>query len=285
LSDYLNEHLLRVPRSRVLGAAMAYFGESQSVEAMDDRLAVREQAQKRNLLADLASHSDGPSSYAGGAEIVLYPYGAPVASQPVGGALKRAFDLVFVLLIVVLASPLLIAIALATKAFSDGPVLFGHKRVGFRGQEFTCLKFRTMVSDGEKRLAEHLAANPEAADEWAETQKLRNDPRITSIGRFLRKTSLDELPQLLNIIRGDMSLVGPRPVVADELERYGARRSAYLSARPGMSGLWQVSGRNSTTYQRRTELDEIYVKNWTMKRDVEIIMRTIPEMLPSSRAY
>jgi exopolysaccharide production protein ExoY len=268
-----------------MGAAMAYTGERQSLEPKDDRHPVSEKQQKRNLLAELVSDGARPSGDASSAEIVVYPYGAPVSRQPVGGGAKRAFDLIFVVLISLLAAPLLILLALATKMLSDGPVLFGHKRIGFQGREFICLKFRTMVVDGDKKLAEYLAANHEAAKEWAESQKLRNDPRITTIGRFLRKTSLDELPQLLNILRGDMSLVGPRPVVAEELERYGPRRPAYLSARPGMSGLWQVSGRNATSYERRTELDEIYVQHWSMMRDVEIILRTIPEMLPSSRAY
>jgi exopolysaccharide production protein ExoY len=204
--------------------------------------------------------------------------------HPVGGLTKRVFDVTAASLIVVLASPLLLTVALLSKILSPGPLFFAHPRVGYGGKEFRCLKFRTMVVDSERKLAEHLAANPDAAAEWARDQKLRNDPRVTWVGKFLRKTSLDELPQLLNVIRGDMSLVGPRPVVAAELARYGARRAAYQAARPGMSGLWQVSGRNSTTYDRRTELDELYVQTWTFSLDVGIILRTVPEMLVSSHA-
>lgn len=239
----------------------------------------------RDLLADLHLASAAAESAAlESAEIIYHP-NAAARTNPVGGVVKRAIDVAAVCGIALLASPLILAVAACAKLTSKGPLLFGHRRVGFRGREFTCWKFRTMVVDAEDRLAEHLATNEAAAQEWAETQKLRNDPRITSVGGILRKTSLDELPQLLNVLRGDMSLVGPRPVTAEELARYGSRRPAYLSARPGITGLWQVSGRNSTTYERRTALDEEYVRHWSLFGDLKIVLRTIPELLPSSRAY
>lgn len=262
---------------------MAYESESQTYGAQEARTALRDRP-SRDRLTDLVTPAAAGAAI-GGAEIVAYPSGIALTRRPVGGALKRLFDVSCTLAIIVLASPLLLVLTFAALISSKGPILYGHQRVGFRGQEFMCLKFRTMVVDGDKVLADHLAADPAAAAEWDQNQKLRNDPRITPLGQFLRKTSLDELPQLINILRGEMSLIGPRPVVHEELVRYGTRRAAYLSARPGLSGLWQVSGRSATTYERRTELDEIYVNSWSLWGDVKIMLRTLPEMLPSSRAY
>ena len=262
---------------------MAYESESQAYGAQDARLAVRDWP-SRDRLADLVAPVSSGAS-AGGAEVVAYPSGVALSRRPVGGALKRVFDVSCTIAIIVLAAPLLLILTLAALISSKGPILYGHRRVGFRGQEFMCFKFRTMVVDSDKVLADHLASNPAAAEEWEQNRKLRNDPRITPLGNFLRKTSLDELPQLINILCGEMSLIGPRPVVSEELVRYGARRGAYLSARPGLSGLWQVSGRSATTYERRTELDEIYVNSWSLWGDVKIMLRTLPEMLPSSRAF
>ncbi len=263
---------------------MAYQTEGKSIDPVDDVFAnVGQKSQRDLLVATIASENLFESPRSGGAEVIPYPNGGGLSAQPVGGVEKRAFDIVGGLVIVALVAPLLVFVAFAIKALCRGPIVFAHKRIGFRGKEFHCFKFRTMVVDADQRLAAHLDSNPDAAAEWARDRKLRNDPRVTWIGNILRKTSLDELPQLVNVVRGDMSLVGPRPVVAEELSRYGARRLAYLSSRPGMTGLWQVSGRNSTTYERRTELDEDYVKTWSLKRDLGIILRTIPEMLPSSR--
>ena len=210
---------------------------------------------------------------------------APPVTAPVGGARKRVFDVICASAILIGVTPLFLMLTIIIKLRGDGPVVFRHTRIGFDGRRFDCIKFRTMVVDAEQKLADHLAADPDAAEEWGRDQKLRSDPRVTRIGAVLRKTSLDELPQLFNVLRGDMSLVGPRPVIEDELARYGAFRSAYLSARPGMTGLWQVSGRNSTTYERRTELDATYVRDWRLRNDIAIIMKTVPEVLMSSRAY
>ncbi|MFA7637825.1 MAG: sugar transferase, partial [Parvibaculum sp.] len=153
------------------------------------------------------------------------------------------------------------------------------RRVGEKGREFMCRKFRTMHVDSDAILKSLLENNPQVAAEWARDQKLRNDPRVTAIGAFLRKTSLDELPQLINVIRGEMSLVGPRPVTYSEVLRYGEDAEYYLSAKPGITGLWQVSGRNETTYMRRVQLDAWYVKNWSLWQDIAILFKTVPAVL------
>lgn len=160
-----------------------------------------------------------------------------------------------------------------------GPAFFRQERIGINGRRFRCLKFRTMVVDAQERLAEHLANDEEAAREWRETHKLRSDPRVTRIGRFLRKSSIDELPQLFNVLRGEMSIVGPRPIVQAEVEKYGEHFAAYASVPPGITGLWQICGRSDTAYAERVRLDVIYVENWSLLGDVMIIFRTIPAVL------
>ena len=191
---------------------------------------------------------------------------------------KRTLDLAIAALVLAGLSPLLLAIAMLVRS-DGGPVLFGHNRLGQGGRRFRCLKFRTMVSDAEFRLQALLAADPAAAAEWAATQKLSHDPRVTGIGAVLRKTSLDELPQLLNVLRGEMSLVGPRPIVAAEVPRYGDDIACYFAVPPGVTGLWQVSGRSDTTYARRVQLDVAYVRHWSFWRDVAILLKTIPAVL------
>jgi exopolysaccharide production protein ExoY len=164
-------------------------------------------------------------------------------------------------------------------------ILFRHRRVGFRGDSFHCLKFRTMASGGENALRAHFDKHPEARAEWEATRKLRADPRVTAFGRVLRKTSVDELPQLINVLRGEMSIVGPRPVVEQELARYGVRKDAYLICRPGVTGLWQTRGRSNTTYSMRVACDSYYAKNWSFSLDARIIARTLPVLLGSDGAY
>ena len=156
----------------------------------------------------------------------------------------------------------------------SGPPIYSHRRVGFRGREFKCYKFRTMVPDSDAVLDKLLEANEELARIWATHRKLPNDPRVTPIGRFLRKSSLDELPQLFNILKGEMSLVGPRPVTAEEVSHYRASADKYLAVRPGLTGLWQVSGRNLMTFAERVRLDANYVDQWSLWSDVGIIART-----------
>jgi exopolysaccharide production protein ExoY len=202
----------------------------------------------------------------------------------VGGRAKRAFDIVGSVLAIIALSPILALLALLIRAHDKGPAVYRQERIGLGGRTFRCLKFRSMVVNGDAILATHLAAHPAAAREWALNQKLRDDPRITPIGRFLRKTSLDELPQLFNILRGDMSLVGPRPVVQDELEKYGLAKVHYLRARPGLTGLWQVSGRSHTSYRHRVEFDRTYVNRWSFLRDISILLKTLPSLLFRSGA-
>ena len=179
------------------------------------------------------------------------------------------------LLILVMLSPLLASIAAAIWLTDGAPVFFGHFRVGRDGALFRCLKFRTMRRDAEQRLAQLLAENAAARAEWQRDQKLSNDPRITPIGRFLRRSSLDELPQLINVIAGEMRLVGPRPVTPAELRRYDAVLWHYVSVHPGMTGLWQVSGRNQTTYVERVALDRYYIENASLVLDLKILARTV----------
>jgi len=167
---------------------------------------------------------------------------------------------------------------------SKGPALYRQERIGINGRPFRCLKFRTMVVDSQERLAAFLVGNEEAAREWRETHKLRDDPRVTRIGRFLRKSSIDELPQLINVLRGEMSIVGPRPIVQAEVEKYGEHFAAYASVPPGITGLWQICGRSDIAYAERVRLDVMYVENWTLFGDLMIIFRTIPAVLQARGA-
>jgi exopolysaccharide production protein ExoY len=193
-------------------------------------------------------------------------------------------DIVLAIGGIVLLAPLFLMCVLLTCAGSGGPVVFRHKRVGFGGKQFDCLKFRTMVSDAPERLREHLASDPAAAAEWAATQKLRNDPRVTFVGALLRKSSLDELPQLFNVLKGEMSIVGPRPVTEEELTKYGTFVGAYVACRPGITGLWQVSGRSGTSYEQRVECDTFYARQWSLYLDAKILIVTIPSVLFSEGA-
>lgn len=179
------------------------------------------------------------------------------------------------LMLCCLLSPMLLIIVFLIWKIDGAPVLFAHYRVGKGGKLFRCWKFRSMRRDSEEVLAELLKTDEAARTEWARDQKLTNDPRITPIGHFLRKSSLDELPQLLNVIKGEMSLVGPRPVTVSELTRYGSVRWHYVSVAPGMTGLWQVSGRNNTTYAERVDLDRRYVESRSMAGDISILIKTV----------
>ena len=212
------------------------------------------------------------------------PVVAPRDNRPIGGVVKRAFDVIAALVCIVGMTPLTIGCCLLVLA-SGRPVLFRHRRIGFGGQEFTCLKFRTMAIDAEHRLEEYLAKDCDARQEWQKYRKLRKDPRVTGIGRLMRRTSLDELPQLLNVLKGDMSLVGPRPIVADEVAQYQEHFGLYASARPGLTGLWQVSGRNGTTYAQRVAYDVEYVRNWSLMRDIRIVLATLAHVIDGNGAY
>jgi exopolysaccharide production protein ExoY len=204
---------------------------------------------------------------------------------PVGGAFKRGFDIVAAIAGILLLSPLLVMLAMLVKFSCGGRVLYGHPRIGQNGNVFRCLKFRTMVENADQVLAQHFAKNPELRAEWIATRKLQNDPRVTQVGAVLRKLSLDELPQIFNILRGDMSFVGPRPVVEDELELYGAAVDYYLKSRPGLTGLWQVSGRNDVSYVTRVAFDRHYVENWSFAFDLKILIWTFPAVFSSRGSY
>ncbi|HDZ1547277.1 TPA: undecaprenyl-phosphate galactose phosphotransferase WbaP, partial [Klebsiella pneumoniae] len=188
--------------------------------------------------------------------------------------LKRAFDIFGALAIIIVLSPLLLYISRKVKK-DGGPAIYGHERIGKGGVPFKCLKFRSMVINSKEVLTALLESDPESKKEWDETFKLKNDPRITKIGGVLRRTSLDELPQLFNVLKGEMSLVGPRPIITAELERYNEEVEYYLLSKPGMTGLWQVSGRSDVDYETRVYLDAWYVKNWSMWNDIAILFKTI----------
>lgn len=205
--------------------------------------------------------------------------------RPIGLTPKRVIDIVLALSGIVLLAPLLIICFVMTVLTSPGPALFRHKRVGFKGKHFDCLKFRTMVTDAPERLRKLLEADPMAAAEWAANRKLRYDPRVTAIGAMLRKSSLDELPQLFNVLKGDMSIVGPRPVTEEELAKYSSAIKAYYSCRPGITGLWQVSGRSTTTFSKRVACDSFYAQHWSIVLDAKIIVATIPAVCLSDSAY
>lgn len=197
---------------------------------------------------------------------------------------KRVFDTVAAALMLVMLSPVLLVLALLIRR-DGGPALFAHPRIGKQGRVFNCYKFRTMVVDAEQQLEQLLQKRPELRTQWQRERKLRHDPRVSPIGRLLRRTSLDELPQLINVVRGEMSLVGPRPVVRAELQRYGDEVGYYLMVRPGMTGLWQVSGRNDVDYDTRVYLDTWYVKNWSLWHDLVILIKTVRVVLSRSGAY
>jgi undecaprenyl-phosphate galactose phosphotransferase len=197
---------------------------------------------------------------------------------------KRIFDTVTALILLILLSPLMLAIAYLVSR-NGGPAWFAHPRIGKKSRVFKCYKFRTMVVDAEKQLEKLLQQKPELRQQWLAERKLHSDPRVNALGRFLRRTSLDELPQLLNVVRGEMSLVGPRPVVRSELRRFGSEVGYYLLVRPGMTGLWQISGRSDTDYDKRVYLDAWYVKNWSFWYDLIILLKTIKVVLKREGAY
>ena len=198
---------------------------------------------------------------------------------------KRIFDLVCTIGGGVLILPIIAVVALLVAIDNKGNVIFAHRRIGKDGKEFPCYKFQTMIPNAQEKLQEYLASNPEARKEWEESFKLTNDPRVTKLGGFLRKTSLDELPQLWNVIKGDMSLVGPRPIVKKEIERYGQYFREYSMVLPGITGMWQASGRSDTTYDERVAMDTWYVRNWSVWLDILYLAKTVKAVICSKGAY
>ena len=208
----------------------------------------------------------------------------PIPALPVPPArcrrAKRTVDVIVATIALVVGAPVLVALVIVVRTTSRGPAFYRPVRVGRHGSTFRCLKLRTMVCDADQRLARLLEESPELADEFERDQKLRADPRITRVGRILRKTSLDELPQLINVLRGDMSIVGWRPLALGEAQRYGLDFDVVCQARPGITGAWQTSGRNDVDYARRVELDVRYVSTESTWRDFGIMVRTVTQMLP-----
>ncbi len=237
--------------------------------------------------ADLRLHAEPIVENVGGElEGAAVPRPIPTAFAPTGlaAATKRILDVLGAILLGIVFAPLIVVIVFMMRK-SGASVIYRHRRVGRGGQMFCCLKFRTMVPNADQVLRELLDRSPDLQAEWVRDHKLRNDPRVTRLGRFLRRTSLDELPQLWNVLRGEMSLVGPRPVVREELLRYGRNVSTYLAAKPGITGLWQVTGRNDTDYRRRVVLDTYYVRNQNLLLDLYILMKTTAVVLGGSGAY
>ena len=196
-------------------------------------------------------------------------------SKNIYSKIKLIFDLIFALTFLIIGSPFLLIIALLIKLSSRGPIFFLQERIGKNNNIFKCIKFRTMHPEAEDIFQNLLANNIKFKQEFAETHKLKDDPRITNIGKFLRKTSLDEIPQFINVLKMEMSIVGPRPIVKEEIVKYGRSISKVQSIKPGITGLWQVSGRNNLSYKRRVSLDCLYVDNLSFKLDFRIILRTI----------
>jgi exopolysaccharide production protein ExoY len=200
-------------------------------------------------------------------------------SHSIERKLKFLMDIIIGSLALLILTPLLLIISLLIKGSDRGPIFYKHTRVGVKGRTFNCLKFRSMAVNADEMLSEYLESNPQARSEWAVHRKLTSDPRVTRLGLFLRTTSLDELPQLFNVMCGKMSLVGPRPVTEEELSRYGDYVALYISVRPGITGLWQVSGRSDCIYAERVQLDARYVSEWRLHKDVLILLKTIPVVL------
>ena len=199
--------------------------------------------------------------------------------------IKRAFDLLFTICGGLCILPFLLVIAVMVAVDNKGNVIFAHRRIGRDGKEFKCYKFQTMIPNAQEALEKYLAENPEARKEWEESFKLTDDPRVTKLGSILRKTSLDEMPQLWNVIKGDMSLVGPRPIVAKEIERYGEYFREYAMVPPGITGMWQASGRSDTTYEERVEMDTWYVRNWSVWIDLMYLFKTVKIVFTGKGAY
>lgn len=249
------------------------------------------------MAVDFQAH-DSESASIGGRVFSLPEASAFVAATPAAKGhlagpqhlfryrvIKRGMDIVLVLLSAPVVVLLLAVIVAAVRISSPGPVFFSHRRIRRHGAFFTMWKFRTMCVDSAEVLENYLASNAGARTEWRRTHKLRNDPRITRVGKLLRRTSLDELPQLWNVLTGSMSLVGPRPIVAAELEKYGEYFADYCMVKPGLTGLWQVSGRSAIDYPERVELDRFYARHWSLRGDLKILFKTFKAVINQDGAY
>ena len=207
-----------------------------------------------------------------------------VRKRDIDKPIIRSLDITIAIVALLFISPLLMVV-IVVLACEGGPVIFAHRRIGLGGKSFYCLKFRSMVVDAEERLSRLLRDDPEAQQEWLRDHKLRNDPRITRFGQFLRRSSVDELPQLLNVLRGEMSIVGPRPIVDAELPRYGRRISSYYAVKPGITGIWQVSGRNDVEYRTRVAMDCVFAKSIRPSLYLYLVVATVPAVLARRGSY
>lgn len=279
------------------GEGMPFAGEDEAMEYSEtqSRLVTERVHRAARLSAAVPAPRTYGEHHASPVDLRLLEGDASVVTEPrptdtrigeagLAATGRRIFDVVGAILIGLLFMPFILAVIVLIR-LGGTPVLFRHKRIGRNGTVFKCLKFRTMVPDAENVLRRLLKEHPELRDEWTENHKLRNDPRITTVGRFLRRTSLDELPQLWNVLRGDMSLVGPRPIVRAELLRYGRQATIYLAVKPGLTGLWQVKGRSDTTYRRRVAMDKYYVRNRNLWMDFYIVALTTGVVLKRAGAY
>jgi lipopolysaccharide/colanic/teichoic acid biosynthesis glycosyltransferase len=218
---------------------------------------------------------------------IVFSVGSPAGltiAAPGARRVKRILDIALALLLAPLISLVSLPICLLV-ALEGGSPIYRHLRLGRGGRPFYCYKIRTMTPDADAQLKALLDSNHLAREEWSEQFKLKKDPRVTRLGSYLRRTSLDELPQLWNVLKGEMSFIGPRPIIADELERYGEHAAAYLACSPGMSGLWQIGGRNDIGYEERVKLDERYAREWSPMLDVRILLRTLPVVLKARGSY
>jgi Undecaprenyl-phosphate galactose phosphotransferase WbaP len=209
----------------------------------------------------------------------------PRVVAPGAQRIKRILDVLVAAFLLVLAFPFGLVIALAIVLETRGPVFFAHTRIGKGNRLFRLWKFRSMVVNADAVLDQYLEQHPDLRSEWARSYKLKDDPRVTRVGRLLRRSSLDELPQLVNVLRGEMSMVGPRPIVEEEVPKYGPAFSLYSQVSPGLTGLWQVSGRNDTSYRRRTDLDSKYIQEWTIRMDLLVLWKTVRVVLFGHGAY
>lgn len=230
------------------------------------------------------SITGGQLNYLSNDQILAYSTSNNLAN-PLNVVTKRVFDTLVGGIIFIMLLPILLIIALVIKLDSPGPVGFSHRRVGKSGQSFPCYKFRTMIINAQEMLDNILESDPALKEEWEKDFKLKNDPRVTRVGRFLRKTSLDELPQIFNVIKGEMSLVGPRPIVWDEVPKFGEEAANYFMVLPGMTGLWGVSGRSDIEYDERVQMETWYVKNWSLWLDISLLFRTVGVVLGRKGSY
>lgn len=250
-------------------------GRSALVQDLADRAALEGVPVEIALPLERAAHNGVHCRATPGGLVLAFD---PSIATATARLVKNVIDIVGAGILLTFFAPAMLLIATLIRR-DGGPVLFVHRRIGLDGRPFGCLKFRTMVTDAQHCLDALLARDQAAAREWRETHKLRNDPRVTRLGLFLRRSSLDELPQLINVLRREMSLVGPRPIEDSETHHYGERIGYYCAVRPGITGLWQVSGRSNTSYERRVSLDVTYVTGWSLAADIGILLRTIPEVL------